>query len=151
MNQLWQTLRLYFVNTKQHRCQPVLLEDIKASLTILLRTRQYTVNSHSQVLCIPIYLLMYTIYNYRPPTKLRQGNVFTCVCLSTGMGLGMSGSRSLLGVGDGWVCLVTYQFWGWVCLVPFLFQGWYLWYQVPFGGYNGTGIPEGGGYTRGVG
>ena len=46
------------------------------------------------------------VSHYRPQTKLRQGNVFIGVCLSTG---GISGSVSLL-----W--------------------GGYLWYHVPSGG-----------------
>ena len=37
--------------------------------------------------------------NYRLPTKLLEGNVFTGVCLSV---------RG----GDGWVCLVPGPFWG---------------------------------------
>ena len=39
-------------------------------------------------------------YNiYRPPTKLREANVFTGVCHSVheGWGVGISGTRSLLG------------------------------------------------------
>ena len=41
-------------------------------------------------------------YFYRPPTKLREGDVFTCVCLSTaGGGVGISGPMSFLGGGGG--------------------------------------------------
>ena len=53
---------------------------------------------------------------YRPPTKLRKGNVFTDLCLSVHREVesqvpvfpegvvGISGTRFLLGEG-GWVCL----------------------------------------------
>ena len=42
---------------------------------------------------------------YHQPMKFEEGNVFTCVCLSTG-GVGMPSPRSLLGMdmSGGWVC-----------------------------------------------
>ena len=68
------------------------------------------------------------LYNYRPQTKLREGNVFMDTCLFTR---------------------------GWVFLMPCPFFGGYLWYQVPsrmggyvvgLGGYVGGGYVQGGGY-----
>ena len=53
-------------------------------------------------------------FYYRPPTKLREGNVFRDVCLSTGEGVGMPGPRSLLGGiprGDGRVYQVYPRYW----------------------------------------
>ena len=58
-------------------------------------------------------------YFCRPPTKLRKGNVFTGICLSTGGGYLWSYVPS----GRGWVGLVSGVFWGG-----------YAWYQVPSGG-----------------
>ena len=65
--------------------------------------------------------LMVCTINYRPQGKLRQGNVFTGVCQSTG-------SR---------VSLVLGSFWGWVMSGPISFPG--------------VGYPEGGQSIQGVG
>ena len=67
------------------------------------------------------------MFYYRPPTKLREGKVFTGVCLSTRWG-GVSGPMSFPGVGG------------------------YLWYQVPSvgGGYfhgQGVGMSTGRGWS----
>ena len=54
------------------------------------------------------YWLSIHVITYRPPTKFREGNVFTSVCLP-----------------EIQVCLVPGHFWGrWVCLVPGSFYGW---------------------------
>ena len=49
---------------------------------------------------IPIQVATILICYYRPPTKLREGNVFTGICLSTAGG----GGR------EGWVLLVPGPF-----------------------------------------
>ena len=92
-----------------------------------------------------------SLSNYRPTTKLGEGNVFTCVCQSfCPGGVGISGTRSFLDVdissgyvprmgevcpegvvgccmsGGGyvqeWVCPVGYG-WKWVCLGDGYVQG----------------------------
>ena len=80
--------------------------------------------------------LLLLFYFYRPQTKLREGNVFTGVCLSKGVGgclwshgpgMGISGIRSFPEDGyfwyqvpfKRWVCLGHGYVQGWVCL-----QGW---------------------------
>ena len=53
--------------------------------------------------------------NYHPPTKLREGNVFTGMCLLTRGEVCMPGLRSLL-------------------------KGGYVWSQLPCGGGGGGGV-----------
>ena len=63
-----------------------------------LKIGEGTVEDNKDIVIVPGLVREIVDYFYRLPTKLREGSVFTGVCLFTGGG-GMPEPRSLLGLG----------------------------------------------------